>query len=202
MSHEEDSIKVFYSPGDITAMLKLKESTLRKYAYQLERAGWKFGKNDQGHRQYTEKDVMAIRRLITSKENTSMTLEQAAIELVSMLKGESISVPATNEGIQNKDYSNDIAELKDLINKQTEVIRALSERLTERDQYIQRKFEEQDEKLSNRDMLLLERLDMIEERKQEEAEAIKQIAAAKEELEKELDTQKKKGLIARLFGRT
>lgn len=201
MSDEQNYTQVFYSPSDLIAMLDLKESTLRKYAYDLEKAGWKFGKNELGHRQYNERDIMAIRRLIAAKKNTSMTFEQAAKELVSMLKSEELAVPAKNNGPAN-DQQNDIAELKELINKQTEVIKALSERLTERDQYIQKRFEEQDKRLSERDTMLLERLEMIEERKREQAESIKYIAAAKEELEEELAAQKKKGFIARLFGRT
>jgi DNA-binding transcriptional MerR regulator len=206
MSDEQNYTQVFYSPSDLIAMLDLKESTLRKYAYDLEKAGWKFGKNELGHRQYSERDIMAIRRLIAAKKNTSMTFEQAAKELVSVLKSESLAVPAKNNGPANNQQSDEIAELKELINKQTEVIKALSERLTERDQYIenyiQKRFEEQDKRLSERDTMLLERLEMIEERKREQAESIKYIAAAKEELEAELETQKKKGFIARLFGRT
>lgn len=205
MSDEQNYTQVFYSPSDLIAMLELKESTLRKYAYDLEKAGWKFGKNELGHRQYSERDIMAIRRLIAAKKNTTMTFEQAAKELVSVLKSEGLAMPAKNNGPAN-DQQNDIAELKELVNKQTEVIKALSERLTERDQYIekyiQKSFEEQDKRLSERDTMLLERLEMIEERKREQAESIKYIAAAKEELEAELETQKKKGFIARLFGRT
>ena len=205
MSDGQNYTQVFYSPSDLIAMLDLKESTLRKYAYDLEKAGWKFGKNELGHRQYNEKDIQAIRRLIAAKKNTSMTFEQAAKELVSMLKSEELAVPAKNNGPAN-DQQNEIAELKELINKQTEVIKVLSERLTEKDQYIQNyiqeRFEEQDKRLSERDTMLLERLEMIEERKREQAESIKYIAAAKEELEEELAAQKKKGFIARLFGRT
>ena len=205
MSDEQNYTQVFYSPSDLIAMLDLKESTLRKYAYDLEKAGWKFGKNELGHRQYNERDIMAIRRLIAAKKNTSMTFEKAAKELVSMLKSEELAVPAKNNGPAN-DQQNEIAELKELINKQTEVIKVLSERLTEKDQYIQNyiqeRFEEQDKRLSERDTMLLERLEMIEERKREQAESIKYIAAAKEELEEELAAQKKKGFIARLFGRT
>jgi DNA-binding transcriptional MerR regulator len=205
MSDEQNYTQVFYSPSDLIAMLDLKESTLRKYAYDLEKAGWKFGKNELGHRQYSERDIMAIRRLIAAKKNTSMTFEQAAKELVSVLKSEELAVPAKTNGPAN-DQQNDIAELKELVNKQTEVIKALSERLTERDQYIekyiQKSFEEQDKRLSERDTMLLERLEMIEERKREQAESIKYIAAAKEELEAELKTKQKKGFIARLFGRT
>ncbi|PFR93549.1 MerR family transcriptional regulator [Priestia megaterium] len=205
MSDGQNYTQVFYSPSDLIAMLDLKESTLRKYAYDLEKAGWKFGKNELGHRQYNEKDIQAIRRLIAAKKNTSMTFEKAAKELVSMLKSEELAVPAKNNGPAN-DQQNDIAELKELVNKQTEVIKVLSERLTERDQYIeeyiQKIFQEQDKRLSERDTMLLERLEMIEERKREQAESIKHIAAAKEELEEELKIQKKKGFIARLFGRT
>lgn len=202
MSDQQSYTQLFYSPSDLIAMLDLKESTLRKYAYDLEKAGWTFGKNELGHRQYSEKDIMAIRRLIATKKNTSMTFEQAAKELVSLLKSENLAVPAKTHRPANDQQGEDIAELKELINKQTEVIKVLSERLTERDQYIQKKFEEQDKRLSERDNLLLERLEMIEERKREHEESIRYIAAAKEELEEELKTQKKKGFIARLFGRT
>jgi len=205
MSSEDNYSKVYYSPSDLIAMLAIKESTLRKYAYQLERAGWSFGKNDQGHRQYSDKDIMAIRRLISAKVNTSMTLEQAANELVPILKGEGIAVPVTANQTQSDQHNGDMAALSkrideqtELINKQTEFIKLLSERLEERDTYIQKKFEEQDKRLMDRDNRLMEGIRMLQEQREEQNESMKLIAAATNKLEE----QKKQGFIARLFGRT
>ncbi|RAS78207.1 MerR family transcriptional regulator [Priestia endophytica] len=197
MSNEQNKIEVYYSPSDLCAMLDIRESTLRKYAVQLEKVGWKFAKNSNGHRQYTDTDIAAIRRVIQAKDKSDITIEKASKQVVSILKGKSASVPATMELEIEERYSDDIKELKETVQKQTEFIKLLADRLEERDKFIQQRLAKQEEQLLNRDNKLLETMRAIHEQKKEQDETLRLIAATQEEME----AQKKKGFFARLLGR-
>jgi DNA-binding transcriptional MerR regulator len=197
MSNEQNKIEVYYSPGDLCAMLNIKESTLRKYAVQLEKVGWKYAKNSNGHRQYTDTDIAAIRRIIQAKDKSDITLEKAAKQVVSMLKGEYTSVPATmDEGIEER-YSNAIKELKETVQKQTEFIKVLADRLEERDKFIQQQLAKQEERSINRDKKFIEAIRGMQEQKKDNDKTRKLIAATQEKIE----AQQKKGFLARLLGR-
>ena len=197
MSNEQNRVEVFYSPSDLCAMLNIRESTLRKYAVQLEKVGWNFAKNSNGHRQYTDTDIMAIRRVIQAKDKSDITLEKAAKQVVSMLKGEYASVPAMiDEGIEER-YSDDIKELKEIVQKQTEFIKVLADRLEERDKFIQQQLVKQEERSINREKKFMEAIRGMQEQKKENDEIQKLIAATQEKIE----AQQKKGFLARLLGR-
>lgn len=191
MEHGNLHTTVFYSPGDLTAMLDIKESTLRKYANQLEKAGWHFGKNDQGHRQYNDKDVMAIRRLISTKLNTGMTLEQTANAIVPILNEEYGTVPAIQKEVTQEQYDSDITEIKELLTMQTRVIEELTKRLEERDTYIEKR-------LNDRDSVLLESIRTLQKQKEEENNEVRKLIAATIE---EKESYQNKSWIQRLFGK-
>lgn len=197
MTNEQNKIEVFYSPGDLCAMLDIRESTLRKYAVQLEKVGWEFAKNSNGHRQYTDTDIMAIRRVIQAKDKSDITLEKAAKQVVSMIQGKPTSVPATTDEKIEKRYSNDIKELKETVQKQTEFIKVLAEHLEERDKFIQQQLAKQEERSIKRDKKFMEAIRDMQEQKKENDETRKLIAATQEKIE----AQQKKGFLARLLGR-
>jgi DNA-binding transcriptional MerR regulator len=181
MTNEADKIEMLYSPGEAIATLKIKESTLRKYAELFEKYGHSFNKNTQGHRGYTDSDVMLLKRVIETKNKPGMTLEAAVKSVVSVTKNESVAVTDTKDIALHEQHSKDIAELKETVSKQTEVIRELMKRLEERDR-------QKDE----RDKLLMEGIRQLQEQKQE----LLQLAAAKEE-----EAENKKGFWSRFFNR-
>lgn len=57
-----------YSPSDLAGVLNVKVSTVTKYSIMLEKAGCEFQK-----RYYSGDDVIALRKLVTFKDN-GMTL--------------------------------------------------------------------------------------------------------------------------------
>ncbi|MFD6726048.1 MerR family transcriptional regulator, partial [Streptomyces sp. NPDC060131] len=69
MDPSQNEIEILYSPGEVSDTLKVKDSTLRKYCGILENAGYSFSKNNRGHRQYTDKDVMTFKKLIAATKN-------------------------------------------------------------------------------------------------------------------------------------
>lgn len=53
--------QLIYSSKDVAAILKIQESTLRKYCIMLEEVGYKFHKNELGHRGFLNDDVVALK---------------------------------------------------------------------------------------------------------------------------------------------
>lgn len=68
----------YHAPEDVAAVLKIKPSTLRKYALLLQNSGYTYQKNSQGHRWYSDTDIAVLRKLITLKDSTDMNLEASA----------------------------------------------------------------------------------------------------------------------------
>jgi DNA-binding transcriptional MerR regulator len=183
MSDETNTLEILYSPAEVSDTLKVKESTLRKYVGILESAGYNFSKNNRGHRQYKESDVIALKRFISASERSDMTLETAAEQLVSMYDTTAITLSDTTDITLQEKHSRDIADLKETVDRQTEVIRELMKRLEERDKKIEEQFRERDKRL-------MEGIRQIQDQKEE----LLQLAAAQEE-------ENKKGFFARLFNR-
>lgn len=85
----------FHAPEDIATVLNIKPSTLRKYSLLLEQSGYLFKKNAQGHRWYSDIDLMALRKFITLKDSSGMTLEDSADAVFLWSKSESVAGRAT-----------------------------------------------------------------------------------------------------------
>ena len=49
MTEEMKQIQAVYGSSDIADVLHIQESTLRKYCLLLEKSGYEFLKNEQGH---------------------------------------------------------------------------------------------------------------------------------------------------------
>lgn len=161
-----------YSPSEVAKLLNIKMPTLRKYSILLEKHGYRIERNSQGHRYYRDKDVMTLRNVITGTKS-GVTLEES-IHTVVNLEGHNTITNVTNNG--DEANRNDIAELKELIHKQNDLIKGLTERLDQQQEYIEKRINE-------RDQVLMQSIKEIMESK-------KQIAATEIE---------KKGFFSRLF---
>lgn len=155
-----------YNPSDISELLNVKESTLRKYSIMLEKAGYEFQKNSRKQRQYSDNDIITLRKLITHKNN-GMTLEESVEGVVLWHKGGETdnAVAHVTDNAEQRNKS-DITELKQLIEKQNEMIGEMSKRLDQQQEYL-------DKRLNERDQLLMQTLN-------ESMETRKMIAAAEE----------------------
>jgi hypothetical protein len=169
--------------GDVCTLLKIKESTLRKYALMLQEAGYHFATNDKGQRAYYNKDVITLKKLLEIKNSPNMTLEQSVNAVMTWLKQSGVTVPATVNDRHNDQHNDDIQELKG-------VIQALVIKMDQQQKYIEERDKRQTEREQKRDREWLE----FVRQNQEEKKALLQIAAAVEE-------EKKKGFFARLFGK-
>src|SRR5699024_8456987 len=112
-----------YKPSEVADLLKLKMPTLRKYSIMLEERGYKIERNSQNHRYYQDKDIIMLRRIISNKKG-DVTLDEVINNVVQVKKGNSY----TND-IDNTDTHNDtdIKGLKEMVHKQNELIRGLTD---------------------------------------------------------------------------
>ena len=67
MTDKTGSSQSVYISKDVATMLKIQESTLRKYCIMLEEQGYHFHKNEHGHRRFMDNDVITLRKLIAIK---------------------------------------------------------------------------------------------------------------------------------------
>jgi len=81
----------YYSPEEIAGVLKVKNSTLRKYALLLEGEGITYQKNEQGHRYYSDTDLIALQKFISFKDSGAMTLKESAEAVFLWSKGSDIA---------------------------------------------------------------------------------------------------------------
>ena len=165
-----------YNPSDITDLLNIKESTLRKYCLLLEDVGITFQRNNRGQRWYSDNDVIMLRKFTTLRDNGDMTLKDCANAVFMWHRGNDATLSLTNAHDASEQYSADITELKKLMYKQNDLIEDLSGRLDQQQEYINKQVNE-------RDKLLMNSLNEI-------MEGQKQIASEKEN---------KVGIFTRLF---
>ncbi|MBJ8031259.1 DUF3967 domain-containing protein [Bacillus cereus group sp. N21] len=162
MTGNTDLTQKIYNAGDVAQLLEVKDSTVRKYAQTLEKAGYKFYKNENGYRGYFDKDVIAMRDLIRYSKHPDMTLESAAKAVVSTNnEGDIQGVDTVNEVAQEplQAYDDLLKEFQDFKEQQVKFNQELISKIEQRDKYIS-------EHLEKRDSALMESIRLIQEQKQ------------------------------------
>jgi DNA-binding transcriptional MerR regulator len=176
-----------YSPSDIAKLLNVKESTLRKYSILLEKNGITFKRNNQNQRWYSDEDVILFQKLTTLKNNGDMSLEESAKAVCLWSKGDDVTQELTVTDNDTERYDTDIKEIKELIHTQNEIIKELSNKLNDQQQYIE-------ERMDRRDQLLIQSL-------RETLDTQKQIATTQSEhTEDKPKEQPKQSFWKRIFG--
>lgn len=170
----------YYSPAEVAASLKCGGSTIRKYASLLINHGYTFQTNEQGHRWYTEKDVIAFKKLIAFSKSGDMNLEQAAQAVCTWSTGNNVA----SHDISTERHDTAISERMDgLFNMFESMVRQEQEHHQNVKQLA--KTIEQQAKAMNDMQLILERM----EAKQEAAASL-------------IESEKKTGFFNRLFSRS
>ena len=159
-----------YGTKDIANMVDIAESTVRKYAQVLEKAGYRFIKNENGFRIYTDNDVFVFNEVKNLSKKNAMPVERIAKMIVfnqkQKIRDEAES--DTLEKIQsNQQESSDIAQYDNRFNKLMdqldklnmiedivkelqeikEVNRQLTERVQEQEKFIKESLEKRDRQL-------------------------------------------------------
>ncbi|GAB4074576.1 hypothetical protein GCM10028778_20790 [Barrientosiimonas marina] len=180
-----------YATGEVATMLDISVPAVRKYAQILESKGYTFirskKKGKYQARLFVEKDVTALRYLkeIRSKGNT--TVDQATSIVIERFGKGAIQAVRGGDTEQSQQYEGQYTneDVVNLIKQQNELIKDLSERLDEQQEYI-------NTRLKERDQALLQTLD-------DKLETRKQLASTQES--EEANESSKPGFFARLFGK-
>lgn len=168
-------------PAEVSKLLGISSSTLRKYCLLLEQHGIEFKRNANNSRTYNEEGVMALQKLITLIGSGDMSVEQAAtvvgvgVQTDEMLFGKTQRDDTENDthnglGRHNDDITaamfKEIMSLKEEIQEQKGVIDGFRVAQEKRDKYfveILEQLQGEIEKLNEQ-----KALPPVEEPKQEE----------------------------------
>lgn len=197
-----------YFTKDVADNLEIVTSTLRKYCLLLERAGYKFDRNEKEQRIFYDRDLVILRRLKQYTMDSGMTLENAVKEVVSRVEkasealeddGDYSEVPDTERynALETK-----LDQLLDYVRKQEEYIkkqderieaqerfnRELISRLEEQQRYIAESLDKRDQQLTSAIRELQEAPKLIAAAKEREIEVDRRLS------ELEIEKDKPKGL--------
>lgn len=157
-----------YWSREVAELLSISDSTLRKYCLILEQNGYIFLRDDNNRRGFIERDVTALRQYLEVAKNSNMTLEDAALSVISAIKENEITdmVPFTPDSNQihpyNQRYDELVGQLQQLVeqsrNQQT-FNRILLNRLEKQEIFIQEILKETQVQLvaTQEEEILLER---------------------------------------------
>lgn len=171
-----------YTTQQLAEVLQIGRSTLNKYSRSLEENGYIFIKGENEKRAYTEHDIVALRQLMAYFDR-GMAYDSAIKSVASQYKrtgNTQIAIAATQQSIMSEALDNRYVALEEKLEKLVEMNKTLFVRLDDQEQYIRRA-------LTDRDAQLIAALREMREDRQ-------QLAAA-------LETEKKKSLWSRLFGK-
>ncbi|EMA6344839.1 DUF3967 domain-containing protein [Bacillus cytotoxicus] len=147
MTEKIDNSQSIYVSKDVATILKIQESTLRKYCIMLEEHGYHFHKNEHGHRGFLDNDVITLRKLIEIKSHPDMTLKQACNAIMTWVKGKGISDVDTNVITEKEQYDERYDELKGMIQQQNEMLKQMAKKMDEQQRYIDERLEIRDQQL-------------------------------------------------------
>lgn len=178
-----------YFGKEVSEVLQIGNSTLRKWCLALEKQGYQFTRGGHNNsRAFLERDILTLRRMKELIQNKNITLETASEIVMSRLQEAERTevVPQENEiqeqttlpalFVEQNEMIIELLERQEQLEKQNEI---MFQKLQEQQNFIADQLEQKDRKF----MAAL----------QESRELQQQIASSLEE--------KKKGFFARLFGK-
>lgn len=182
-----------YNTKEIAEHLGIADSTLRKYCLLLEEHGYNFRRNEFQKREYSEHDVIALRKFKDLTKDGAMSLEDAAIAVktgYNRVPNNAITGAVTTKNDRyDESYAEveaRIAELTDLMSRQMQFNEALLSRLDAQQKFLE-------ERLEISDHRILEAVKMITNTQKELAESTANRNAAAPE--------PRKSFFQRLFGK-
>ncbi|WP_342047159.1 hypothetical protein [Bacillus sp. OTU530] len=178
---------VVYKSSDVMKLLDVKESVFKKYVSHIEKEGFLFQKNAQGHRMFSELDIQTLETFIKLSRYDGVTLESVAKRVAEWRKNKGHDDMTGNEIQEQATLNPQDLQSHDVMTLVDSLLREQEQRFTSQiQQLIQQQKEmttKQDEKLHHI-LLHLDRMDQREQERnrmmQEEKEAQMQIAAAQE----------------------
>ncbi|MGG0847788.1 hypothetical protein [Peribacillus simplex] len=193
---DTEQIERLYTPGEVADYLGIERQTVTKYALLLEQNGYNFLKDEKGNRNYTDSNIMMFKELIKQRNRPGITLETAAKSIVAIYESKSVFpidtlIPSDITRLEQA-IADRLDQQDKTIEKQSELIRVLLERLNEKTKYEEerdKRFNERlDKMVAEVSAAVVKKLEQKEEQlllmaTQEVESTKKEVAAAKEERE-------------------
>lgn len=176
MTTEDIRADKTYWSREVAAHLQIGDSTVRKWCRVLEAQGYRFIKDEQDRRAFTDHDAIAMRFFKELTQEKGVALESAAKAVVARFGREAAQVvPPSDTGLVVRQESATEAAMHRLlehVDRQEEFNQALLQELADQRRYIE-------DSLNRRDELLMRTLrESLEDRKALAAAAAEQEEAA------------------------
>lgn len=173
-----DVMTVVYKPNEVMKKFGLKESLYKKYIAALEKEGYIFQKNQQGHRLFSDEDIETLENFLELIRYDGMTIDSVA-KKIGQMKGHDVTTEQIEENY----------DVMTLVEKAVTVaLEAQEKQLTSK---FQAQFQQTQEQLNRietrtneRDKLLMQSIRESQEVKKLLLEVKEQVATAKEEEKK------------------
>jgi DNA-binding transcriptional MerR regulator len=150
----------FYSSKEMTAVLGIADSSLRKWCLALEEQQYYFfSRTDNNRRLFTDRDRIVLKKFRELVQVQSMSIQNSAIIVAAKYKDDAFEQTNSENGvIDNRSGVIDLAQMKHEIEQLKDLNRELLKRLDERDKYI-------DERMGKRDSRIMASLKELKETK-------------------------------------
>lgn len=132
-----------YDTSEVSKILGVQESTIRKYCTLMRKHHYEFNKNTVGHRIFFAKDIEVIKKITVLKNTSSLTLEQAVKTILNTDIDDTIDI----EPISNNDYSQLLHHFEQFKTEQIQFNQKLLEQLEQQQNYIKHSIDERDRQL-------------------------------------------------------
>lgn len=159
-----------YWSREMADLLKIGDSTLRKWCRVLEAQGYRFIRDEQERRAFTDHDALALRYFKELTQDKGVALDSAAKAVTERFNRGAAQSVAPSATQPTERYEGAMQELLAHVKRQEEFNKALLQELAVQRQYIE-------ESLNRRDELLMRQL-------RESLEVRKELAAAGEQKRK------------------
>lgn len=161
---------LIYKPSDVMKRFCLKESVYKKYITALEKEGYIFQRNQQGHRIFSEKDIQTLEIFLELIKYDGMTIELVAKR-----------ISKTNNPGNTTEQKQDSYDVMTLVENAVSIaLENQKKELTSQFQRTQKQLEQIESRTKERDKLLVESLRETQEVKKLLLEVQKEIAVTKE----------------------
>lgn len=189
-----NNVERAYTTKEIADTLEIGDSTLRKWCASLEKNGYIFTKNDQNYRLFVEHDIILLRQFKKLVKEANMPLDNASSLIIERFSGQSLT---TRTGVAPLETSTQDTRSLDAITKFEEKIMERFNQQEEVNRQLVKLIEKQNKIIEDQKRYIEEKFD---ERDQQLTESIR---AAKEtkKLLIEQKEQEKRGFFSKLFGK-
>ena len=93
------------SAKETALLLNIEMPTLRKYCLLLEKQNYNVFRNDKGHRYFSDRDLVVIRRILDTAKQPNTTLEQSVnIVIATIVAQDKTLIVPSDETQKDDDY--------------------------------------------------------------------------------------------------